>query len=611
VTGFTPAREGANWRCPAHDDRTPSLSVTNGDGKVALHCHAGCGHDDVVVALGLVTADLFDAPIEGRATGLQIATTYDYTDEAGALLFQVLRLSPKGFRQRRPDGSGGWVWNLGDTRRPLYRLPEVLAAVADERRVFVVEGEKDAEAVRRAGEVATTNPGGAGKWRAEYGEALHGAEVVVVVDRDQPGLAHGRQVAAALRGIAYSVDIVEPAEGKDVADHLAAGRTLEELLIVEEAGEMTTAEAVAPVDPVAPVEPTNDLFRIWTTKELLAADRSFVWLARGLLTRPTYGMVGGPKKTLKSYVDMFINLGVASGVPIFGQFVVDKATPVLTYVGEGGRIPYTRRLERVAKAMGVDLDDIPLFQSYDVAPILSDRFKESLARDLAALEPGLVSLDPFYAFHGGATSASDLHEEGALLTSMSAPCMGAGASLMVVNHFNKTGNGRGLDRITQAGGQEWCDTWVLLSHRENPDVPHGHFRLLVEIGSRQWGGSEWDLDLDLGTFDVDLGEFIGDISWDLRRHVSQPSDDDDDARALGLVASNPGQLTKEDIAKGIGGNRAGARAVVNGLEARGAIVPKLTTRVRSDGKPHQVWAYWLNQPTSDLGQDETSAGPEW
>ena len=50
--------------------------------------------------------------------------TYQYTDETGVLLYEVLRYEPKTFRQRRPDGNGGWIWQLGDVRRVPYRLPE-------------------------------------------------------------------------------------------------------------------------------------------------------------------------------------------------------------------------------------------------------------------------------------------------------------------------------------------------------------------------------------------------------------------------------------------------------------------------------------------------------
>ena len=112
--------------------------------------------------------------------------TYAYHDENGELLFEVVRYQPKGFAQRRPDGTGGWIWNLDQVRRVLYRLPEILAADPNEP-VFIVEGEKDVDALRALGLAATTNPGGAGKWRSEYGESLRGRQVVALPDNDAVG----------------------------------------------------------------------------------------------------------------------------------------------------------------------------------------------------------------------------------------------------------------------------------------------------------------------------------------------------------------------------------------------------------------------------------------
>jgi hypothetical protein len=359
-----------------------------------------------------------------------------------------------------------------------------------------------------------------------------------------------------------------------------------------------------------PVEPASDLFRLWGPGELLDADRSFRWLVRGMLVHPTYGMLAGERKTLKSYLSTFVNVAVASGSPLFGHFAVDEPAPVVAYVGEGGRVPYTRRLERVAASMGVDLRHLPLFSSFDVAPTTSEVFRETLARDLFERKPGLVTLDPLYAFHGPATNAANLFEEGALLSALSAPCVDAGASLQVLSHFNKTGTGRGLDRITQAGGQEWSDSWMLLSHREVPDVASGRFQLLLEIGSRQWGGAEWDLDLNVGRFDVELGEFEGEITWDLRRS-SGVSVDGAEARLLALVAEHPGELVKEELAKAAGGNLVKARALVAALEERGLIAPERAVRRRSDGKSQPVWAYRLVERSSSLGRDETGADESW
>lgn len=96
----------------------------------------------------------------------------------------------------------------------------------------MVEGEKDVETLRTAGVATTTNPGGAGKWRLEYAEALRGRPIVVLPDNDPPGTAHAAEVARSLASVAASVHVVNLpglAEKGDASDWLAAGHTVAEL----------------------------------------------------------------------------------------------------------------------------------------------------------------------------------------------------------------------------------------------------------------------------------------------------------------------------------------------------------------------------------------------
>ena len=183
-----------NCRCPAHDDRSPSLSVAVGaDGRVLMTCQAGCAFEDVVAKLGLETSDLFVAR-NGDSADRRIAATYDYVDEQGALLYQVVRYEPKDFRQRRPGTNGEeWVWNLRGVRRVLYRLPKVVEAIKAKQTVWLTEGERDVHSLEDRGVTATTCAMGAGKgkWRGEYTEALRGAHVVIVGDNDELGQEHG------------------------------------------------------------------------------------------------------------------------------------------------------------------------------------------------------------------------------------------------------------------------------------------------------------------------------------------------------------------------------------------------------------------------------------
>jgi P4 family phage/plasmid primase-like protien len=187
-------------------------------------------------------------PAQEKTQRRKAVGRYDYTNENGELLFQVVRFEPKAFRQRRFDPEhpkadrNGWVWGLGDTRRVLYRLPDVVAAAQEGWTLFVVEGEKDVHALEAAGDFATCAPMGAGKWRSEYAESLRGAHVIVVADRDEPGRAHARDVRDSLIGIASGVEVVEPAEGNDAFDHLAAGFTTNDFVPVDLAPKRRTAE---------------------------------------------------------------------------------------------------------------------------------------------------------------------------------------------------------------------------------------------------------------------------------------------------------------------------------------------------------------------------------
>jgi 5S rRNA maturation endonuclease (ribonuclease M5) len=138
----------------------------------------------------------------------QVEIAYSFLDEKRMLLYQTVRYAPKGFSVRRPDGQGGWISNLTGTRRVLYRLPELVEGIAAGRSVYICEGEKDVDAMRAVGAVATCNPHGAGKWKPEFSDCLQGARVTIVADKDAPGYAHAADVAESLSSVAASVCVV-------------------------------------------------------------------------------------------------------------------------------------------------------------------------------------------------------------------------------------------------------------------------------------------------------------------------------------------------------------------------------------------------------------------
>ncbi len=217
-------------KCPAHDDHNPSLSVTERNDRILVHCHAGCKTREILRALNLQDKDLF-LDTGDKPTRSDIVQTYDYTDESGQLLFQVCRTEDKSFPQRRPSEDGdGWTWGLKDkdtgeyvVEPRLYNLPEIKKAIQEDRYVFLTEGEKDVDNLSKIDLVATCNPMGAGNWRKNYTETLAGANVVILPDNDEEGREHAFNVAKALGGKAESVKILEfpdlPHKG-DVSDWL-------------------------------------------------------------------------------------------------------------------------------------------------------------------------------------------------------------------------------------------------------------------------------------------------------------------------------------------------------------------------------------------------------
>jgi hypothetical protein len=231
-------------KCPFHEDRKASLSVNRINGLWFCHaCNFGGTLRQFAERLGV------QAPA-GNSKSAECV--FDYRDEQGALLYQVVRLPSKHFLQRRPDGKDGWIWKLDRVRRVLFRLPELLKSTGN---VFIVEGEKDVETLRARGFTATCNAGGAGKWREEFGEHLRGRVCILISDNDDPGRAHVQDVARKLAPYAHKVInlCVLPAapEHGDVTDWFAAGHKPDELLALLSAAEERAGEAATSGAPEA------------------------------------------------------------------------------------------------------------------------------------------------------------------------------------------------------------------------------------------------------------------------------------------------------------------------------------------------------------------------
>ena len=224
-------------RCPAHNDLNPSLSVTDAGDRILVYCHAGCDAFSIVSAMGLELRDLYYGDFyQGRKITDQPQSVYDYVDENGNLLYQVVRFPLKRFTQRSLQ-NGQWVWSMKDVRKVLYRLDRLVwyREHAPDAPIYIVGGEKDADNIMERGLMATTNVGGEGKWLASYPKYFKDADVIIVADKDEVGMKHALDVYGSLVHpdprftIVRSAKIVQAKEGKDVTDHLNAGYRLNQL----------------------------------------------------------------------------------------------------------------------------------------------------------------------------------------------------------------------------------------------------------------------------------------------------------------------------------------------------------------------------------------------
>lgn len=242
LVGVKSSSSGWEARCPCRDDdKNPSLSVAeDANGTVLVHCHRGngCGVEKICSSVGLKPSDLYPVKIEKKERPqekekLTLVKEYDYLDEHGTLLFQKLRYvnqwGAKTFRQRKPSENGDWVYSLGDTPKILYNLPYIIQAKEADVPIWLVEGEKDADTLMDMGIVATTAPGGAGKWLDINTQSLAGATVEIVADNDSVGKAHAIHVCEQLRKAGCNATIFISPYAKDVTDHIQAGYSLDEL----------------------------------------------------------------------------------------------------------------------------------------------------------------------------------------------------------------------------------------------------------------------------------------------------------------------------------------------------------------------------------------------
>lgn len=457
--------------CPFHEDKKPSLNFNAATGK--FYCHGCQAGGDILTFYGMLTGldPVNDFPeilkriseefsINGQgAEKSKIVKTYEYLDEKGDLLFQVCRLDPKSFRQRRPDGNGSWSWNLAGIRRVLYRLQEVIEA----REVILVEGEKDADRLCSLGFTATTNPGGAGKWRPEYSESLRGKDMIFIPDHDGPGKKHVEAVSKALTGIAASIRILTlpdlPEKG-DVSDFLdrfedetAAAEKLS--ILIEDAKALPECRT----DKLVFINAAD-----WLETEPEAVDQIFedTFDAGDKVT-----VIGSSKLRKTFFLDQML-LSLAAGRP-FLKWRNSVPRRIVLIQFEIRKHHKHRRIKRLARAMGIkkaELGDRFHILNARGLGITGPEGLKKITPQIMSYSPDVIAIDPLYKLTVGAENTAE--DSKVILNAFDVLAEKTGAAVLYVHHDSKGTPGDRDIRDRGAGsnvlGRDYDACFVMTAH---------------------------------------------------------------------------------------------------------------------------------------------------
>ncbi len=287
--------------------------------------------------------------------------------------------------------------------------------------VVIGEGEKDVDNLTELGLVATTNSGGAEKWRPEYAEVLKGTSVVILPDRDAPGQRHATKVAASLHGKAKSIKVVELPDRdgyhvKDVSDWLAAGGTVTELeRLASEAAEYKPKESDIGLVCMADVEPETV---------------SWLWLPyipKGKLT-----LLEGDPGIGKSWVSLAIATAVSLGNGLPGAEATEPQAVLLASAEDGLGDTIRPRLD----AMAANVKNVHAIKG---TLDFGNGGLAILEGHIEHVRPALVIIDPLVAYIGAGVDIHRANETRAVMAKLADIAEEHGCAILAIRHLTKGG----------------------------------------------------------------------------------------------------------------------------------------------------------------------------
>jgi hypothetical protein len=473
--------KGYTALCPAHDDRHPSLLISESSGgNIRVHCFNLCSNDSILSAIGLEKKDLFvkESPSSVRfnanGTGAApktvkvIEAVYPYKDADGVTLYENIRYDPKGFTQRRPDNFGGYIYNLDGIDRVPYRLPELLETMEmPDPEVWLTEGEKDADNLGLLGLPASSFK----NWTQSFNQYTRGSHAVLFRDHDTSGVKQANDAARIIAEAAKSVKLIDLYEGEPVADKhgqdvsdwidARRGEGLDNETIAERLAVMVDGYDVWQPDAADAPKPANSSnsngLQIEYLDTVTALEIS--WLARPLIPFGFFTLLDGIEGIGKTFAMLDLAKRLTLGLPM--PFTGEKHDPGNVLFLSIEDSPEYILKPRFEKMLG-DCSRLAILRGH--LDFSAAGFAD-LEQTVEAHKMKFVLIDPIFSFTGRAdiNNTSDVRPITDRLNRIAAKY---GIAIVGVRHINKS-KGFGDSRNAGAHSVAWlqgCRSGLIAGH---------------------------------------------------------------------------------------------------------------------------------------------------